>query len=396
MHWGPLLAGPDGATNACTSPRVDPASKQPELKTAAVRLEPALQQGEKIVIVGGGAAALALIEELADTPHELHLVAEEDLPLYDRVQLPHLIDTSRVWDDLVRMTPERMQELGVTRHLGMATSVHSKLRCISLINGEQITYDRLIIATGSRPLTLLLGKEPKGVHVLRTRDHAEAIIEASQPGRRVAILGGGLLGLEVADALNRRGAEVHVVQRSKKLMGRQLDDSSAQILTEYLEDQGITIHLNHPPAAWVGNGWLTGIRCSNGETIACDMAIVAAGTTPNSELGQAAGIGDQWGIHVDDTLTTSDERIHTVGECANWRGKRVGTTAGARAQAMVLAARLKGDLTRRFGGHVEANILKIDGLPVASVGMVEAPPTIQMLKPSCFLTCDAISTSAVW
>ena len=373
MHWGPLLAGPEGATNACTSPRVDPASKQPELKTAAVRLEPALQQGEKLVIVGGGAAALALIEELADSPHEIHLVAEEDLPIYDRVQLPHLIDTSRIWDDLVRMTPEQMSEIGVTRHVGLATNVHRKLRTLSLISGEQINYDRLIIATGSRPLTLLLGKEPRGVHALRTREHAEAIIDACQPGTKVAILGGGLLGLEVADALNRRGVTVHVVQRSNKLMGRQLDDTSAKILMEYLEDQGINIHLNHPPAAWVGNGHLTGIRCSNGETIPCNVAIVAAGTTPNSELGQAAGIGDHWGIHVDDTLTTADDRIHAVGECASWRGKRVGTTAGARAQAMVLAARLKGDRTRRFSGHTEANILKIQGLPVASVGTIQIP-----------------------
>ena len=132
-------------------------------------------------------------------------MAEEDLPIYDRVQLPHLIDTSRIWDDLVRH--DARTDGGSRCHPPRRPSHRmSTANCNAYPHQRRTNfYDRLIIATGSRPLTrLLLGKEPRGVHALRTREHAEAIIDACQPGPG-GILGGGLLGLEVADALNRRG-----------------------------------------------------------------------------------------------------------------------------------------------------------------------------------------------
>ena len=386
MHWGRRIGGGFGRANTLASTLVDPVSKEPDLKWAAVQVAAHRPAARRIVVIGAGAAALAFVEahlRLSEhgrvTKDRIEVLGEEPESIYDRVQLPHYIDGGQEWAGLLRASREQLAERGVTFHPGRRITVIDRVgKLVRDDAGRAVPYDMLVLATGSRPNRPTSGPLARpGALALRNRGDAErirAMTLLASRGRpaRVVIQGAGLLGLELADALARLGAQVSVLQRSQRLLGRQLDAKASAYLHEALLDRGIDVRFDANLIALAGETTVSGAKLDSGEEIPCDLFVFATGTAANTDLAKAAGLACGVGITVDQHLRTTDPTIFAIGECAEYQGKRVGTTTGAEQQAGALAEFLRGNPHAPFRGAVEANILKVRGLQVASCGQVDS------------------------
>jgi ferredoxin-nitrate reductase len=383
MHWGKASAGERGRTNALTSPRLDPVSKEPDLKFAAVQVRRYAPPRRRIVIVGGGAATRAFIEAHRGngSEDELAVFGEEPEPIYNRVLLPHLIARDTDFTRMITATPSALAAQRVEFHPGTRIARLDRAgKAVIDASGERHGYDLLVLATGSRPAKHYQGPMPRGgVHGLRRRADAEAIRAEAGPGRRAIIVGAGLLGLELADALARIGTDVAVLQRSDRLMGKQLDAKASAYLAEAMAAAGVRIRFNADVEELIGEERIVGTRLKDGTTLPCDLLVFATGTVANAELARSAVLQCSNGVVVDEHLRTSDPSIHAIGEVAEFRGLGVATTAAAEVQARHLAEFLRGNLHAPYRGPVNANILKVHGVRLASVGLAEAGPGMQEL-----------------
>lgn len=385
MHWGRLQGGPEGRINTTTNPSYDPQSKEPDLKFSAAEVQAYVPAPQRIVIIGGGAATWGFLEHhlaagLRDT---IEVFGDEPLPFYDRVQLPHLVDGSRSWEHLVKGDQRSWHERSQGRYTFtpgcLITAIQRKSKEIIDAQGVHHPYDLLIIATGSRAAKLYQGPLPKtGVHFLRKKHDAEAIRALAGTGKRAVVVGGGLLGLELADALVEIGTEVTVLQRSERLMGRQLDAKAGTYLAQALSERGMHIRFKAQVESLVGSPGLTGVRLQDGTLLPADVVVFATGTAPNAELARQALITCSTGIIVDERLRTSDPAICALGEVSDYQGTAAGTTAAAERQAWHLVEDLRGNLFAPYRGALNSNILKVHGVQLATVGDTDPDdPTTQ-------------------
>jgi len=385
MHWGRLQGGIDGRINNTTNPAFDPVSKEPDLKFSAADVIPYVPAAQRIVIIGGGAATWGFLEHhlaagLRDT---VQIFGDEPLPFYDRVQLPHLVDGTKAWDQLVKGDRRTWHERSDGRYTftpgSTITEIDRKANEIVDATGSRHAYDLLIIATGSRAAKLYQGPMPKsGVHFLRKKSDAEAIRALSGSGKRAIVVGGGLLGLELADALVEIGTDVTVLQRSERLMGRQLDAKGGAYLAQSLIDRGIKIRFKAQVDTLEGAVALRGARLTDGTVLPADVVIFATGTAPNAELARQALITCSTGILIDEHLRTSDPAICALGEVSDYQGLSAGTTAAAERQAWHLVEHLRGNLFAPYRGALNSNILKVHGVQLATVGDTDPDdPTCQ-------------------
>jgi ferredoxin-nitrate reductase len=193
-------------------------------------------------------------------------------------------------------------------------------------------------------------------------------------GASVVIVGGGLLGIELAASLREIDFPVTVIQRISRLMDRQLDPLGSQLLHEELTDKGIEIFYNDEIETFIGKDTIEGIRLKSGQKIACGALVIAIGTTPNSELAKAADLTCKRGVVVNEYLQTSDPNIYAIGEIAEFQGFLYGITAAAEQQADIVARYLNGDIAAYYQGSLLMNILKVQGTDICSLGLAEAPP----------------------
>jgi ferredoxin-nitrate reductase len=391
MHWGKKLGGERGRANNVTSDRVDPVSKEPDLKFAAVAVEKSIPLRRRIVVVGAGTAALAFIERHRrhNPRDELVLLGGESLPVYNRVMLPHYIEAGGgdgAWKPLVRADEASLNPHRVVFHPNTVVArIDRASTSVIDSRGRAFGYDVLVLATGSRPAMHYDGPVPEsGTFTLRSRRDADAILAASGappegPARRVVIQGGGLLGLELADALTARGCHVTVLQRSDRLMGKQLDAVAAGHLADELRLRGIDVLFNTALVALAGDAHLSAVRVhqsgadGRGDvTLPAEVFVFATGTVPNKELAGAAGFDCGKGVLTDRHLRTSDPAVFAVGECAEVDGHLAGTTPGVEAQARALAEFLRGNEHAPYRPMVGANVLKVRGLSLAAAGVTDA------------------------
>ena len=390
MHWGKKLAGANGRANNLTSPRLDPVSKEPDLKFAAVQVAQFVPAKRRIVIIGAGAAALAFIEthRQFNQMDEILLLGAEDLPLYNRVLLPHYIDGSAPWDSIIRADRNSLLPHHVLFHPNTnVCRIDKESRTVIDARGRAFQYDTLIIATGSRPAIHYDGPVPEsGAFTLRSKRDADAILAAATPGKHAVIQGGGLLGLELADALNRIGCRVTILQRSDRLMGKQLDATAAKYLAEELRHRGIHVLFNSVPVE-IREGAVRTVtrdpeRGMQESALFCDLFVFATGIVPNKEIAGTAALDCDRGILVNRFLQTSDPHIFAIGECAERESQTCGTTAAAQEQARALAEYLRGNEHAPYKAATSANILKVHNLQLASAGVIDpddADPEIEVV-----------------
>lgn len=376
MHWGKTVTGGShNRANNLTATTTDPLSGEPDLKYSAVRVEVVRPAKQRTVIIGSGAAALELVQQLRgmDCPDALTIVGEEKHGFYNRILLPDLISKDKAWSELAISTQDLFDQLKVEHLSGdRVNAIHRKEKFIELHSGTKVFYDRLVVATGSRaPLPELPGVDLKGVFTLRHREQAEAILDRCTPNAHFIVVGGGLLGLELADALRKVGTKVTLIQRSGRLMRGQLDERASELLLKRVQDRGIEVKLNQAIASIQGkDGEVNSVTLKDGEVLPATGLCFAMGIVPNAELGRDSQLDTDRGIVVDDRLCTSDPNIFAIGEVAQHRDRCVGTTPACQHQAQDLAGVLTGDPQAQHTGSLSMNILKLEGLQLASIGTI--------------------------
>ncbi|KXK63641.1 nitrite reductase [Micromonospora rosaria] len=327
--------------------------------------------GGRLVVVGNGMVGQRFVEALRarDTEQrwQVTVLGEERRPAYDRVRLSAYFDGVSA-EELNLHTPDD----GVELRLGEAvTGLDRDRRVVTTAHGEY-PYDALVLATGSYPFVPPVpGTDLPGVFVYRTLDDLAAI-RAHAAGRRTgAVVGGGLLGLEAANALRLLGLATHVVEFAPRLMPVQVDTAGGAMLRRYVEELGVTTHLGVATTALRPgpDGTVRALELGDGTAVEADVVVVAAGIRPRDELARAAGLdlGPRGGVLVDAGCRTADERIWAVGECAAVDGVCHGLVAPGYAMAEVVADRLLGGAAT-FPGADTATKLKLLGVDVASFG----------------------------
>ncbi|RYJ05521.1 MAG: nitrite reductase (NAD(P)H), partial [Actinomycetales bacterium] len=251
-----------------------------------------------------------------------------------------------------------------------AASVDPATRTVVLTTGEELSYDELVLATGSAPFVPPVpGHDLEGTFVYRTIEDLEAIRDAAAGATVGAVIGGGLLGLEAANALRQLGVETHVVEMNPRLMSAQVDDAGGRILAGHVEKLGLTIHTSKATERIEGDGRVTGLTFASGETVPLEMVVFSAGVRPRDQLARAAGIAvaERGGVLVDEQLRSSADHVWAIGECAAPAGRMYGLVAPGYTMAeIVVDALLDGAGT--FTGADMSTKLKLLGVDVASFG----------------------------
>ncbi|MBX7166277.1 MAG: nitrite reductase large subunit NirB [Pirellulales bacterium] len=333
-----------------------------------------------VVVIGNGMVGQRFCERLVefDCEHRYRIVTfcEESRSAYDRVGLTSFFAHHSA-ERLMLARREWYSEQGIELHVGdRAATIDRRARVVTSDRGVAIRYEHVVLATGSLPFVPPMpGVQLPGVFVYRTIEDLEAIIAYARRSRRCAVLGGGLLGLEAAKAALDLGLETHVIERSPRLMPRQIDEVASHILCRQIEALGVRVWLNAATRAIGGSNLVEWLETEGGDRIDVDMVIVSAGIRPRDELAQSAGlvVGERGGIAVNDRLETSDERILAIGECALHRNMIYGLVAPGYEMAEIAAANLTGQ-QRRFTGADLSTKLKLMGVDVASFGAHDAPP----------------------
>lgn len=380
MHWGKMLQKDFGRANNLTSGGCDPISKEPDFKFAAVEVARFQKPKQKVIIVGAGASSYRFITTYRELNREdeLHVFSKEPHPFYNRVLLPEYVNNHLNWADLVKFkTPDAFDKLDVRLHSSNPiVAINREARTVTDRQGLTHDYDLLVLATGSRAFVPPdVPIHYPGIFTLRDRDNADNLKAYLPPKGEVLIVGGGLLGLELAAALSETDVQVSIVQLSSRLMERQLDPTASLLLREQVEQMGITIYTNdqvqliepHQPRNPVQ------VRLKSGKALSCHAVVYAVGARPNSELAKDAGLACGRGVKVNDYLQTSDPAIFALGEIAEHREKLMGITAAAEKQADTAARFINGDLLSQYHGSAPMNILKFSNLSLCSIGIPEIP-----------------------
>ncbi|HVY65514.1 MAG TPA: nitrite reductase large subunit NirB [Gammaproteobacteria bacterium] len=345
---------------------------------------PTAQSRRKLVLVGNGMAGMRAIEELLTLAPDMYgitVFGAEPHGNYNRILLSPVLAAEKTIADIMLNAREWYAERGITLHAGDAvTRIDRARRRVVTASGFEAAYDRLILATGSVPVVLPLpGKDLPGVLCYRDIADVERMIEAAQSGRRAVVIGGGLLGLEAAYGLQKRGMDVTVVHLMPTLMDRQLDAAAAGLLRASLEQRGLKFHMPAQTSALVGERRVQAVRFADGSELPADLVVMAVGIRPNVALAKASGIACERGVLVNDTLQTFDPRIYAVGECVQHRGACYGLVAPLFEQAKVVANHLAEFGIGRYAGSQTSTKLKVTGIDLFSAGDFTGGPGTEEL-----------------
>jgi nitrite reductase (NADH) large subunit len=354
---------------------------------------------DRLVVIGNGMAGARTVEEILQRGggerFAVTMFGDEPYGNYNRILLSNVLNGSQDAADIFLNPLDWYRENEVTLHAPVrVTHIDRAAKTVTGSDGRTEPYDKLIIATGSRPfvppvegLKLGDGCDKPGVFVFRTIDDCHKIAGYATKCRRAAVIGGGLLGLEAARGLLKYGVEVHVVHLASHLMENQLDAAGSAILKTTMEKMGVHIHLEKATAAILGEDQVTGLAFKDGTTLPCDMVVISAGIRPNAEIGRECGLTVERAIVVDDQMRSVDDPdVYVVGECAQHRGRVYGLVAPLWEQGQVLADHLTGrNPDAAYRGSKLATKLKVMGVELASMGITnpesEADEVVQVAEP---------------
>ena len=353
----------------------------------AGRLRASTTGAERIVVVGAGMAAVRLAELLgssasqapmasreADDPG-ITLLGDEPHPPYNRILLSAVLEGTHSPDALTMRTPDHTELRLGTR----VVEIHREEREVELADRSRVPYDRLVLATGSIPtlppirgLVRVDGRLHEKVHAFRTLADCQRLDAAISTGsinegaRNAVVVGGGLLGLQVARALSIRGVATEVVEGGEHLLRSQVGARAGAVLARDLERLGTTVYTGARAVRLDDRG----LTLDNGYTLDTDLVVLTAGGRPSTALARRAGLDVRRGIVVDQHLRTSDDRIHAIGDCAQHGGQVTGFVPPAWEQAALLARHLSGEDVSYDGARTVARLRATD-LDVAVLGEPE-------------------------
>lgn len=333
-------------------------------------------RGERLVVVGNGMAATRLVEALVARRYAGHItvIGEEPVPAYNRILLSAVLEGTHHAEALTMRDPEWFASVGVDLRLGARVlQVSRKESDVMLVDGSTIPWDRLVLATGAIPtlppirgLVQVDGQLHPKVHAFRTLADCNGLLSAlgERPGQRAVVVGGGLLGLQVARALSVRGVMTEIVEGSEHLLSTRLDERGGSILKRGLGKLGTEVYTGARAVRLTDEG----LRLDNGYTLETDLVILTAGGRPSTALARQAELFVRRGVVVDGHLASiTDPRVHAIGDCAEYAGRVTGFVPPAWEQAVVLAEHLCGGDAAYDGSRSVAR-LRASGLEVAVLG----------------------------
>jgi len=337
---------------------------------------------EHIVVVGNGMAATRLVERLVahGTDHRVTVLGDEPHPPYNRILLSAVLEGTHRPEALTLRNPEWYAEHGVDLRLGARVlEVDRTRRDVMLVDGTVIGYDRLVLATGSIPtlppirgLVRIDGRLHERVHAFRSLDDCRRLLDEVPRSRRAVVVGGGLLGLQVARALAVRGLETEIVEGGEHVLRSQVDPAAGGVLARDLRRLGTTVYTGVRAVRLVDADEGCGLVLDNGVTLGTDLVVLTAGGRPATSLARRAGLTVRRGIVVgDDLASVDDPLVHALGDCAEHAGRITGFVPPAWEQATVLADRLSGRLSgadATYDGSRTVARLRATGLDVAVLG----------------------------
>ncbi len=334
----------------------------------------------KVVVVGNGMVGYKFCEKfISKSGHENYKITvfgEEPRRAYDRVHLSEYFGGKSA-DDLSMSTLSWYEDNNITLNTSeLVVGLDKENKTITTHLGNTLSYDYLVLATGSSAFVPpIKGSDKEGVFVYRTIEDLDAMMAYAKKIKKngsteAAVLGGGLLGLEAANAVLGMGLNAHVVEFAPKLMPRQLDQAASNMLQAKIEELNIGIHLNKATQYIDGDKSITGMMFANDELLKVDMLVISAGIKPRDELGRVGGleVGERGGIVVNNRMQTSDNHIYAIGEVALYNSMIYGLVAPGYEMADVAAEQiLNNDKTMRETIDMSTQ-LKLIGVEVASFG----------------------------
>ncbi|SDT05912.1 assimilatory nitrate reductase (NADH) beta subunit [Nocardioides scoriae] len=333
----------------------------------------------RIVVVGSGMATTRLVEGLVErgvtTTDHVTVLGDEAHAPYNRILLSAVLEGTHRPEALTLRSPDWYAAHDVDLRLGARVlDVDRERREVMLVDGRRFGFDVLVLATGSIPslppirgLVRMDGTLHPAVHAFRSLDDCLRLDAAVADAERAVVVGGGLLGLQVARALSVRGLAVEVVEGGEHVLRSQVGAAAGRIIARDLQRLGTAVYTGARAVRLGTEGGVTGLRLDNGYTLETDLVVLTAGGRPSTALARRAGLTTRRGIVVDDRLRSSDETVHALGDCAEHEQQVTGFVPPAWEQAGVLAAHLAGEEVTYPGARTVARLRATD-LEVAVLG----------------------------
>ncbi len=329
---------------------------------------------KKIAILGNGIAAVTAIREIRGlgADMEIDVFTEEAYGYYPKPRLVDYIRGDIPKENVVQYNAAWYEKQDVTLHLSEpVVDIVPSSGSVLTNAGTYFGYENILLAIGSHPFVPPIhGTEKKNVHTLKSLDDATAIKEAVKGSGREIIVGGGILGIELAAAIRKSGGEPIVISNIGTLLPAQLDQGASQILMEHLQRMGITVLLGFSCSQVLGHEVATGVVSDKGDKVKGDLVVISTGIRPNTKIATSAGLetGKARGILVNEHMQTSSPTVFAAGDCTEWKGVCWGIIPVAMDTAKIAARNIVDLGSATYEGTTPSNTLKVAGIDLTSVG----------------------------
>lgn len=335
------------------------------------------QEKMKLVLVGNGLAGMRCLEDLLDMApdrYEVTVIGEEPWGNYNRIMLSPVLSGDKSIEDIMLHPHAWYSDKGIHFIAGdAAVKIDRPRKQVYTEKGIVVDYDRLILATGSKPfIPPIKGSDLKGVLSFRDIYDVNTMLEYCKNKKNAVVIGGGLLGLEAAYGLKQRGMNVTVLHLMDRIMDRQLDARASTLLKQSIEAKGIPVLTEANTEELIGqDGHVSQLRLKDGTVLDADFVVFAVGIRPNMALAQSSGLRCNRGVMVNDTMQTFDPSIYAVGECIEHRNQTFGLVEPLWGQAFICASHLAEHGSLTFKAPTVPTQLKVSGCDVFSAGNFE-------------------------
>ncbi|MHA1387751.1 MAG: NAD(P)/FAD-dependent oxidoreductase [Candidatus Thorarchaeota archaeon] len=324
--------------------------------------------------MGNGVAATTAVREIRnrDKNIEIDVFTDERHPYYPRPNLIELVAKRKTIKETIRYDLDWYEENEVDLMLSTPVfQIDTKTKSVMSTSKDYGRYDSLLIAVGCQPfIPPFEGLHKNNVHVIRTLDDALDIREAVKGAGREIVIGGGILGIELAAAMKEVGGEPIVVDYADHLLPMQLDDQGSAVLTKQLENKGIKVLFGFEGKEITGDADATGFVSKQGDQIVGDLVVIATGVRSNTVIAKNSGINFNKAIAVDQHMETSADGIFAAGDCAEYNGQWYGVIPWATATARVAAQNMLDFGSAKFEGITPSNQLQVAGIDLTSIGII--------------------------
>ena len=328
----------------------------------------------KYLIIGNGVAGATAAQEIRknDSQGQITMVTEEKFPFYSRIKLPDYITGIKGRSDRIIKKEQWYIDHKIDLKTGTnVTNIDNAKHEAKDQTGRIWQYDSLLISTGSNPfIPPVEGNTKVNVFTLRTIKDADNIVQASDNANNVTAIGGGLLGIEAAYALIKRGLDVTIVEFFDRLLPRQMDSEGALLLKKMLEAQGFKFRLGAKTKQIQGDNFVTGVELESGEVITTEIVLFSAGVRPNLILPQKLKLKTDQGVIVNKHMETSLSGVYAAGDIAQFKKTNFCIWSEAQEQGRVAGANMSG-IKDSFKTIVPSNRLKVAGIDLCSAGDID-------------------------